>query len=146
MTPSQLPQWVIPFQILLEKYELPESKVILGMGSAMISYISKLCLKENLLVLYEVLLMLLRTKKTVEHKIMTRIKQETDQNPNLYGLVNSMSYLGNPPWKRPPGGEFRGKRGRPPDILNSQFISNLVSSKLDTLGNVVSGGGDLPRF
>ena len=51
-----------------------------------------------------------------------------------------MSYLGNPPWKRPPGGEFGGKRGRPPDFLNPKFISNLVSCKLDTLGNVISGG------
>merc|ERR1712237_237483 len=44
-----LPQWVIPFQTLLEKYELPKSKIVLGMGSTIISYISDLCLKENLL-------------------------------------------------------------------------------------------------
>ena len=74
------------------------------MGSTMISYISELCLKEKLLELYEVLLILLRTKRTVENKIMTRIKSETDQNPELYSLINSMSYLGSPPWKRPTGG------------------------------------------
>jgi hypothetical protein len=33
-----------------------------------------------------------------------------------------------------------GKRGRPLDLLNSQFIANIVSIKLDTLGNVVSVG------
>ena len=43
---NHLPQWVLPFQILLDKYELPESKVILGMGCAMISYISKLKLQK----------------------------------------------------------------------------------------------------
>ena len=56
-----------------------------------------------------------------------------------------MSYLGAPPWKKPTEGE-RGKRGRPPDLLNSQFIVNIVSNKLDTLGNVVSGGEICPNF
>ena len=99
------------------------------MGSAMISYISKLCFKENLLVIHEVLVMLLKTKRKLESTIMNRIRQNTDQNPTSYGLVNAMSYLGNSPWREPPGGDFRGKKGRPPDIWNSIFISNLVSSK-----------------
>ena len=67
-----LPQWVIPFQILLEKYELPKSKIVLGMGSTIISYISDLCLKENLLELHEVLLVLLRSKRNVDNKIITK--------------------------------------------------------------------------
>ena len=51
-----------------------------------------------------------------------------------------MSFLGNSPWKEPSGGDGRGKRGRPPDLWNSLFISNLVSSKLDILGNVIDSG------
>ena len=43
-------------------------------------------------------------------------------------------------------GESRGKRGRPPDLLNSQFIANIVSYKLDILGNVVSGGEICSNF
>ena len=56
-----------------------------------------------------------------------------------------MSYLGETPWKKPTGGE-RGKRGRPPDLLNSQFIENIVCNKLDILGNVVSGGEICSNF
>ena len=79
----------------------------------------------------------------VENTTVNRIRQDTDQNPTFYGLVNAMSYLGNSPWREPPGGDFRGNKGRPPDIWNSIFIYNLVSSKLDILGNVVVAGGDL---
>ena len=140
-----LPQWVIPFQILLEKYELPKSKIVLSMGSTMISYISDLCLKENLLEMYEVLLVLLRSKRNLENKLMIRLKTETDQNSILKYYINSMSYLGEIPWKKPNRGEG-GKRGRPPDLLNSQFIENIVNNKLDIVGNVVSGGEICPEF
>ena len=92
-----LPQWVIPFQILLEKYELPKSKIVLGMGSTIISYISDLCLKENLLELHEVLLVLLRSKRNNDNKIITRLKTETDQNSILRVYINSMNYLGESP-------------------------------------------------
>ena len=105
----------------------------------MISYISDLCLKENLLEMYEVLLVLLRSKRNIENKLLSRLRTETDQISNLICYINSMSYLGEIPWKKPNRGEG-GKRGRPPDWLNSQFIENIVSNKLDTIGNVVSGG------
>jgi hypothetical protein len=55
--------------------------------------------------------MLLKTKRTVENKIMTRLKTETDQNLELYSVINSMSYLGSPPWKRPTGGKVEKGAG-----------------------------------
>ena len=56
-----------------------------------------------------------------------------------------MSYLGESPLKKPNRGE-RGKRGRPPDWLNSQFTKNIVNNKLDTVGNIVSGGEICPEL
>ena len=53
--------------------------------------------------------------------------------------------MGESPWKKPNRGE-RGKKGRPPDWLNSQFTENIVNNKLDTIGNVVSGGEICPEF
>ena len=76
---------------------------------------------------------------------MIRLKTETDQNSILKYYINSMSYLGEIPWKKTNRGEG-GKRGRPPDLLNSQFIENIVNNKLDTVGNVVSGGEICPEF
>ena len=37
-------------------------------------------------------------------------------------------------------GDGRGKKGRPPDLWNSVFISNLVTNKLDIIGNVTDSG------
>ena len=67
--PGYLSQWDFPFQIPLDKYELPESKIILGLGCAMLSYISKLCIKEKLDVVKEILLMLLKSKRKIENVV-----------------------------------------------------------------------------
>merc|ERR1712002_1021117 len=84
------------------------------------------------------LLIFSRSKINMTNKIISRLKTETDQNSILKMYLNSKSYLGDNLWKKPGRGE-RGKKGRPPDWLSSQFTENLVSNKLDILGNVMTG-------
>ena len=48
--------------------------------------------------------------------------------------------------KVPSEGDGRGEMGRPPELWNSVFITNLVGRKFDMIGNATYSGSICPNF
>ena len=128
------PDWVLPLFELLVRYKLPPVDIILGMGICIIDIVAKLCELEGLEFFSELFLLLLAHRK----KYMRKLSSYCNNNDNggWLKLAGSLSWVGatklswrgvkdRPNWK-----------DRPPDLLGSKYLINLVRGKLHVVGNI----------
>ena len=139
---EDLPSWLLPFKIALDKYSLPKFKVLFAIGNSVLSYLIKICEYEKLNVIKEILLTLLSIRKRYENSLRRIAKRGPPYLIHPHPLFNSLTYIGQyfnftPRYQSVNPDEWASRPPRrPPDApawLRSPFMAELQKSKLDIL-------------
>ena len=137
------PLWFLPFKALLKKYWLPQCHYIVLMGRAILDVVAKLCLHEGLFVMGEILNVLLDIKKKMEMKLIWYLRNPGGETvEHLSGVVGATPWLGS---RRLRIGQVMLRaqyQGRPPDLLGSAFLENIIKGRLQFFGKNVDEEGN----
>ena len=113
------------------------------MGRAILEVVAKLCMHEGLFIMGEILNVLLDTKKKMEMKLIWYFKNPGGETvEHLSGIVGATPWLGS---RRLRIGQVMLRaqyQGRPPDLLGSAFLENIVKGRLQFLGKNVNDEGN----
>ncbi len=135
---ENLPSWLLPFKLALEKYKLPKCKVLFAMGNSVLSYLIKICEYEKLNVIKEILLTLLLTRKRYENCLRRIAKRGPPYLIHPHPLFNSLTYIGQysnltPRQQTQNPDVWTGRPPDAPDWMRSPFLETIQNNKLDLL-------------